>query len=415
MTLQAEAGAEDKSPERIGDDRVASPSIPAGCAQGDPASLLRRLAANPFFGNFSDHALTALAPRFSLERLTAGTLLIEYDEIGCDLFVIEEGTASVLVPIFDCEREVAEADRGEVLGELSLIRGAPHGARVLAKTDMLVWRFSCDAFFVAMHDEPQFSAALLNLLAERLMETTRNFAVLSHAAERLVNDAFDEELLAEVKSQSGSFGAFVRSFEDMARFVTRRTQQLEAEVAERTRSLESEVERRRLAEDGLRKLALTDPLTGASNRRHFFEESDRELGRARRSGQPVALLVLDLDHFKRVNDSYGHPTGDLVLQEVVACVQQQLRESDVLGRLGGEEFGVLAPECSFEAAQRLAERLRSAVEQLTITSGDHEIRVTLSVGVVDCDLQGELGPSLDRGDRALYQAKAAGRNRVATG
>jgi diguanylate cyclase (GGDEF)-like protein len=415
MTLQAEASDRDSSPQRLGDDPAVNPTLSARRVADEPAALLGRLSANPFFGNFSEEALGDIVSRFSLVGLSAGELLVEYDEIGCDLFVIEEGTASVLVPIFGCEREVAEVDRGEVLGELSLIRGAPHGARVLAKTDMQVWRFGCEAFFAAMREEPQFSAALLNMLAERLMETTRNFAVLSYAAERLVHDAFDEALLAEVRSQSGTFGAFVRSFEDMARFVTQRTQQLEEEVAERTRSLESEVERRRRAEDGLRKLALTDPLTGASNRRHFFEEGDRELSRARRHGLPVALLALDLDHFKRVNDTYGHPAGDLVLQKVVECIQNQLRESDVLGRLGGEEFGVLAPECPLEAALRLAERLRGAVEKLVVASGQDEIGLTVSIGVVVCDPHNELGPSLDRADRALYEAKAAGRNQVAAG
>jgi diguanylate cyclase (GGDEF)-like protein len=163
-------------------------------------------------------------------------------------------------------------------------------------------------------------------------------------------------------------------------------------------------------------LATTDSLTGVYNRRTFKELSEPLLSRARRARTPVSLLILDIDHFKRVNDTHGHMAGDEVLEHFAELVRKCLRKEDLLARYGGEEFVVLLPGTAKPAAAALAERIREQVADTRLHAGNDDVRVTVSVGVAgEC---GEQLPALDvilgRADEALYAAKAAGRNRVIT-
>jgi diguanylate cyclase (GGDEF)-like protein len=166
------------------------------------------------------------------------------------------------------------------------------------------------------------------------------------------------------------------------------------------------------AESGLRRLAMLDGLTELFNRRAFLDLAERELGRGRRRGQPSALLMIDIDHFKRVNDSHGHAAGDRVLAAVADAARRSLRAEDLLGRYGGEEFCALLSVSDLEQALATAERVRVAIEGLTL-EGISE-RLTVSIGVTRCDNAGgaELDAGLQRADEALYRAKASGRNRV---
>ncbi|GEM82848.1 sensor domain-containing diguanylate cyclase [Meiothermus hypogaeus] len=158
----------------------------------------------------------------------------------------------------------------------------------------------------------------------------------------------------------------------------------------------------------MHQMAHTDALTSLTNRRAMQIKLDNELDRARRYNRPFAVLLADLDHFKRVNDTYGHPVGDQVLREASGRLLQHLRESDSLARWGGEEFLILAPETDLQQAHRLAQRLLEAIREAPM-SGVH---VTLSLGVA-CYRQGDtIAALLSRADEAMYRAKAAGRNRV---
>lgn len=167
------------------------------------------------------------------------------------------------------------------------------------------------------------------------------------------------------------------------------------------------------SEAALRRLSITDPLTGAFNRRHFMETAERELERSRRYGRPMSILLLDIDFFKKINDVHGHLSGDEALRRFVRTCLGQLRVCDVLGRLGGEEFAVLAPETDAEGAMQAAERLRAAVEQMTVDSDKGGFRLTVSIGV--CAAVGgacAVDDLLSQADKALYQAKSAGRNQT---
>lgn len=159
-------------------------------------------------------------------------------------------------------------------------------------------------------------------------------------------------------------------------------------------------------------LAITDSLTGIFNRRHFFELASREFERARRFSRPLALVMCDLDHFKLVNDTYGHLVGDQVLQMVAERCQKNLREVDLLGRYGGEEFVALLTEIECERGREVGERLRAAIEAPAFQVEGQDVFVSMSVGVADITDCPNLEILLDRADQALYQAKQMGRNQV---
>jgi diguanylate cyclase (GGDEF)-like protein len=159
-------------------------------------------------------------------------------------------------------------------------------------------------------------------------------------------------------------------------------------------------------------LAITDALTGIFNRRHFFELASREFERARRFSRPLALVMCDIDHFKLVNDTYGHLIGDQVLQMVAERCQRYLREVDILGRYGGEEFVALLTEVDSERGNDVGERLRAAIEAPAFHVEDQDVSVSISVGVADITDCPNLEILLDRADQALYEAKQKGRNRV---
>lgn len=160
-------------------------------------------------------------------------------------------------------------------------------------------------------------------------------------------------------------------------------------------------------------MAMTDALTGIYNRRKFFELAENEFERARRYEHPLSAIMMDIDLFKNVNDTYGHAVGDIVLKEIAQICQHKLRKIDILARYGGEEFVALLPETNSQKAGILAERLRSAIADTPIQAGENEVHVTLSFGVVEQDENCRtIEELLDHSDQALYASKHNGRNRV---
>lgn len=167
------------------------------------------------------------------------------------------------------------------------------------------------------------------------------------------------------------------------------------------------------ANNDLERLAATDPLTGACNRREFLARTASELARSRRSRSPLSILALDLDHFKSVNDRYGHQAGDEVLISFVAKVAQVLRPSDIIGRHGGEEFMILLPDTATAGACKAAERLRLNAEQLSVSVGSSTVGVTVSIGVAQFGVDGDtIEACMGVADARMYRAKQEGRNRV---
>jgi diguanylate cyclase (GGDEF)-like protein len=163
----------------------------------------------------------------------------------------------------------------------------------------------------------------------------------------------------------------------------------------------------------LERLACVDGLTGLNNRRHFLTLAESEWSRFHRYGRPLALLVIDIDFFKSVNDTYGHDAGDAVIKAVADTLQKRKRTSDIAGRLGGEEFALILPETALDSAVVAGERLRQLVAGRAVVTENHPISVTISVGVGGADTaMSGFDELLKQADVALYEAKNSGRNRV---
>jgi len=291
------------------------------------------------------------------------------------------------------------AVRGYVSAEIQ-VDGLPHDAVFCplplgADTGLvgtIVLLASADGVIAARRDARRVIAAsttlgmLLAILLAALISAglTRPLRQLVEVARELREGHLDRR--TELR-RSDELGELAQAFDEMAA------------------SLESQVEE-------TRRLAVTDELTGLANRRKFREELARELERSRRFGLEIALLMMDIDHFKRINDTHGHPVGDQVLQGIAAVMGSGLRNIDLACRFGGEEFALLLPATPGSDAVHVAERLRAAVADRPL-GPDGEIHVTLSAGVASYPADGETAADLVRvADMRLYAAKQGGRNRV---
>jgi diguanylate cyclase (GGDEF)-like protein len=170
----------------------------------------------------------------------------------------------------------------------------------------------------------------------------------------------------------------------------------------------------RRAEQQLQELAHTDVMTGAKNRRHFEKRLQRDFSQHQEGHESVSLVMLDIDHFKRVNDTWGHDVGDEVIRQVASTVQEHLRWEDEFARIGGEEFCILLADTEKQSATQIAERLRSSVEEMSIDLDDDTcVQVTISLGVTEMRVDDpSVHEALKRADQALYRAKQQGRNQV---
>lgn len=159
-------------------------------------------------------------------------------------------------------------------------------------------------------------------------------------------------------------------------------------------------------------LALTDTLTGIANRRYITNLMGKEASRSRRNGALFSLIMCDIDFFKKVNDTYGHDTGDYVLCEVSRIIQENIRKQDIVSRWGGEEFLIMLPETGGESAVSVAEKLRATIERFPMEFGDHKFSITMTFGVSVYESELGIEKSIKKADNALYEGKQTGRNRV---
>jgi diguanylate cyclase (GGDEF)-like protein len=187
-------------------------------------------------------------------------------------------------------------------------------------------------------------------------------------------------------------------------YLRRRAELLQVQVDARTRDLKAANER-------LDHLAGTDELTGSLNRRRFLEQAERVRQGAANDGIPFSLVLLDIDDFKTVNDTFGHLAGDTVIRETMRVISSMCRADDLAGRFGGEEFILCLPGALAEHALDITERVRHALAALVIVHGDYRIRITVSAGVAMWRSPESLNSLLGRADEALYEAKNDGRNR----
>jgi len=205
---------------------------------------------------------------------------------------------------------------------------------------------------------------------------------------------------------------------DAFNHMTTSIQKREFELRELAAGLERTVEERtielRRHNKQLERIAIEDPLTGIYNRRYFFELAEKEVERAKRYKNPLSVVILDADNFKRMNDNFGHLIGDQILVNLAKLCLNNIRSLDILARYGGEEFVILMPEATKKDAQKIAERLRKLVAETSMVTGALDVMITISLGVAswNCNQELNFDSLLVRADQALYQSKEYGRNRV---
>ena len=249
-----------------------------------------------------------------------------------------------------------------------------------------------------------FGSAVASIISSRF---SRPIRTLAHEADRIGRDT-GSVMLPHV---SGSME--ITQLSNALRSLLRRLDLTQQEKTEAEEKSAAEAQRLNQDIDTLRELADTDPLTGLPNRRGIATLGEEVLATFSRTGSPFSVLILDIDHFKSINDAFGHPAGDDVIRHVSKVVESEIRPSDRAARFGGEEFVAFLRDCSLESATEVAERIRQAVERSTVLHGGSAIRCTASLGVAvieaaDRDIQDVIA----RADSALYAAKTAGRNRV---
>lgn len=284
-----------------------------------------------------------------------GEIIVREGDPGDIMYVVRSGQTIVLKGELQNPKVLGIHGPGGIIGEMALLDNRPRSATVIAMEMVRLLCLNYDNFHQILNRFPVVSLQLLSILTARLRQA-------------------DEE----------------------------RSQEL-LPVNDQTVQIIQE----------LREQASRDALTGLYNRRYLEENLGQQVLRAVREGSSLSILMMDIDHFKHVNDTYGHPAGDKVLQTLAALLQSCIRVDDIPCRYGGEEFCVLMPGATIAIASERAEHIRQAIQDMAIHDQGQEIRVTLSVGVSAYPQHGSSGEELLAcADRALYQAKGTGRNRV---
>jgi diguanylate cyclase (GGDEF)-like protein len=283
-----------------------------------------------------------------------GEIILREHEPGDDFYIIRSGQTVVIKGDFQNPTILGFRNTGESIGEMALLENLPRSATVIALDKVSLWSFSREAFYQFLRENPSFSLNLMNMLSGRIRKSEE---------ERMRGYAREKEQVVVVETLS--------------------------------------------------KQATHDPLTGLFNRRYLDQILYGEIAHALQSGSMVGILMVDVDHFKQINDRYGHKAGDLMLQALGELMKNSVRLADIVCRYGGEEFVIVMPGVSEATASKCAEEIRSEFQGLHVASENQEIRATVSLGVAIYPLHGtNVDEVFVNADRALYRAKQQGRNRV---
>lgn len=328
--------------------------------------IIHTLKPIDIFQSLTEEMLQSLSSKFHLASLEAGQVLFHKGDQGDSLYLVQTGLLKV-VSTDGAGREVIlnQISEGDIVGEMALIDHEPRSASVVAVAPTRLLKLNSDDFMQIIQNHPEIGFMISRNLTQRLRKNTMQI---------------EHTLPAET---------------------------VEAHIEARTADLVRDNQM-------LKEMATTDPLTGVFNRRHFFELAEQELKKSQRYGSPLSAIMIDLDHFKSVNDTYGHQAGDQVLQAAARLIQENIREIDILGRYGGEEFAVLLPNTPMPDAKDMAERICRKIEAHPVQVDETTIPVTASLGAVGASNTDNLTITalLDKADQALYEAKHSGRNRV---
>jgi diguanylate cyclase (GGDEF)-like protein len=289
--------------------------------------------------------------RFFTERVAQpGEIIVQEDTPGDAIHLISSGQTAVIKGGFPNPTILGFRGAGEIIGEMAVLENSARFASVIALTPLRLLSLSSEKFDQFIGENPDISRKIMRVLSSRLRQ----------AGEEKTSEQFLSHQVDELREQ-----------------------------------------------------AVRDVLTGLFNRRYLEETLQREFSRARRENLAVSILIMDVDHFKHINDTYGHQAGDYVLQEFGRLLQECVRLEDIVCRFGGDEFVVVMPGASAEVARERGERIRASFDALFLTFEGHAIGATLSMGAATLPAHGAGADEvLAMADQALYQAKQAGRNRV---
>ncbi|WPM31393.1 GGDEF domain-containing protein [Hydrogenobacter sp. T-2] len=280
---------------------------------------------------------------------------------------------------------------------LTNIKGVPIGRVILIKDVSALYREAYMVFLVLA----LYSVFVLSFLAVVL------FRIVSTVVNRIV---FLKDITARIEKKDFTVAHLLENSKERWKD---EVYELKHSIYNMALSLKSTFEELEKKKSELEQLAYYDPLTGLPNRRFFFDHANLILESSKRYGNPLSLLIIDIDHFKKINDTYGHEAGDLVLKSFADILRKNIRQSDLSARLGGEEFVLLMPNTNLQRGKVVAERIRSAFQNSLIVYEGKEVRATLSVGLAGYKAGVESIDDIIRmADEALYKAKELGRNRI---
>lgn len=428
----------------------------------------------PLFRGLNSGEIAQLLCAGKVLKLQAGEYIFHAGDQGNEMFLIISGSVRVETVIGGSRQVLARFNKGQIFGEIAFVTKILRTADVIAVEELEVLEISENFLQELTGKLPQTAAKILfNLaviLCERLANTTRswldseyeNILILFQtlAAETEVKAVFDKFTAALVKAlpringvelfiegshfqwTSQGFEPYHPCFDYLEKLQTimvdeERSQTIcpvkmegratgyliisqkpggpllakELDLLAKVSTQLGLVIDRILLQEETRAMATTDPLTGLKNRYVFKRELSKEINRARRLGLPLSLLIADLDHFKKVNDTLGHLAGDETLRAIAALISKSVRNFDTACRYGGEEFAIILPTTTIEGALVIAERLRQNVEQLNIKYEELNIKITISIGVATYQGEGA-ARFFERADLAAYQSKINGRNKV---
>lgn len=359
------------------------------------ALKIDRLLNNSFFDGITKRQIEALdMDKFTHKRFLKGETIIEQDTPGNEMFLIFDGIVRIYRATHIKDVELAIRSVGEYVGEMALFDGNLRSANVSAVTDVDVYVINTETFLFLLNKFESVKNNLILTITFAIRESGLKFSNESISHKELLS--YKEIELVRVKDLLDQAVELKRGIDE---------QRAELELINR------ELERKNKE---LYRLTIIDDLTNVYSRAHFNKVLEKEFSRAKRHSINLSILVIDIDHFKRFNDTYGHIVGDIVLKSTAEKISEVIRKEDVVGRIGGEEFAVILPHMELNQAYAVAGKIRDSVMENQIMVEGQRISVTVSTGVTDSlsSITADATGLIHQADLALYKAKKMGRNRV---
>lgn len=358
-------------------------------------SKIERLSNNHFFDGINKSDIENLDTDLFIEKeFYKGDILIKQDTHGSEMYLINSGEVLVTRQSNLEDVDLATRRANEYVGEMALFDGSLRSATVKALTDVNVYAIKTNTFLYLLN---KFDIIKNNLIKTIASAIRANGIMITN--ERISH----KELLSYKEIELIRMKDLLDQTIELKRAIDEQKSELEL--------INKELERKNRE---LYKLTIFDDLTNTYSRAHLYNLLENEFSRSQRHNIDFSVLIIDIDHFKKFNDTYGHLIGDSILKDTARVISETIRKEDIIGRIGGEEFAVILPHMSLSEAHTVAEKIKSKVEENCLINNGVNLSVTISIGITD-NISNVIECSKDlinQADIALYKAKNSGRNRV---